>query len=208
MRRIGRLMASFSLALFVLLGVLEQAEAAGTVTYQGGAGKFLLGPGSGYSATDLFDGFKDVMPGDVRTGEIAVKNTGKTAVKLYLRGLGAEEGSQDLLEQMTLTVEDQAGKVLSSAGADEAGGLAQWVYLGTFAPGSSTVLTVTLKVPLTMDNGSAGQAGYLDWQFRAEEQTEDAPTTGDGGALVYGLLLPVAAGGALAVWKARRGKKS
>lgn len=208
MRKIGRLIASFSLALLVLLGVSDRAEAAGQVTYQGGAEKFLLGPGSSYSATDLFDWFKDVMPGDRRTGEITVKNTGKTSVKLYLRGLGAGEDSRRLLEQMTLTVQNQAGTVLSSAGADQAGGLAQWVELGTFAPGSSTALTVTLEVPLSMDNRSAGQAGYLDWQFRAEEQPqEDAPATGDRGAVLYGLLLPVAAGGALAAWKGSRRKR-
>ena len=200
---------SLALTLLMLLSCLCAAYAdTGSVTYDGNAQSFVFLPGSDYSPSDLFPDFKGVMPGDRLTQTLRLRNDSGHRVRLYLRSLGAESGSEEFLSQMTLTVQNQAGTVLSSAGADQAGGLAQWVELGTFAPGSSTALTVTLEVPLSMDNRSAGQAGYLDWQFRAEEQPqEDAPATGDRGAVLYGLLLPVAAGGALAAWKGSRRKR-
>ena len=79
---------SFSLLTAVILvlslGAAALAEGA-SVSYEGGAEQFVFLPGSDYTDTDLFDGFKGVMPGDTVTQKITVTNrlSGSDTVKLY-----------------------------------------------------------------------------------------------------------------------------
>ena len=54
--------------------------------------------GSGYTDTDLFNNFKDVMPGDERTETITIKNSvnGFDYVKLYIRAVPHDEQGNPL----------------------------------------------------------------------------------------------------------------
>ena len=61
----------------VLLGlafVMTSLAADSTLTYKGREDGFEYGPGSVYVHTDLFDNFKDVMPGDVKAETITITN--------------------------------------------------------------------------------------------------------------------------------------
>ena len=64
--------------LLILLAVACLAApvlaAASTITYEGADTGFDFQPGSDYTATDLFQNFKNVMPGDVLTEEITFRN--------------------------------------------------------------------------------------------------------------------------------------
>lgn len=172
--------------LFALLLVLSLALPAfaedGNVTYNTNSNRFIFQPGSDYSPTDLFPNFKGVMPGDTLTQSIAVRNEGdkKMDARIYLRALGAEEGSGDFLSQMTLTVKKNGKAVLFDAPADETAQLTDWVLLGTVHPGGSVTLDVTLTVPIEMGNDFQSRIGYLDWEFKVEEiPVSDIPKTGD-----------------------------
>jgi len=170
--------------LCLTLGVPALA-AGSSVTFLGHEEGFAFTPGSVYSVSDLFENFKDVMPGDSRSEEITVVNEAKNNVKikLYMRSLGAQEGTDEFLNQMNLTVTQRGDSILFDAPADQTAGLTEWTYLGTIYSGGEITLDVTLTVPAEMGNDFAHEIGYIDWQFMVEEfpvePDDPAPDTGD-----------------------------
>lgn len=171
------------MVLALCLSLAPAAMADSSVTYKGQAEKFVFAPGSDYSPTDLFENFKGVMPGDTLTQKIDVRNAAdeKVNVKIYMRALGAKEGSEEFLSQMTLNVKAMDGAELFDAPADQTAQLSDWVCLGTFKSGANTTLDVSLNVPITMGDDFQQAIGYLDWEFMVEEFPVDDtnPKTGD-----------------------------
>lgn len=214
MKRIIKRVFTLFAAVLVLASMAVTAFAAGTVTYDGDAKKFIFEPGSEYSPTDLFTDFKGVMPGDSITQKVYIKNdvSNNVKIRLYIRSLGAKEGSEDFLSKLNLRVSQNGDSNLFDAPADQSAQLTEWVYLGTFYSGAEIALNVTLDVPIELDNEFQEAAGYLDWQFKVEElpvEPDDPkpPYTGDTAQLTLYVTLAVICGAGLiylVIFKRRR----
>lgn len=166
---------------FVLAGLLAIIEAwqvfaaDSSVSYEGGAEKFIFLPGDG----NLFSDFTGVMPGDSLHQNIAVRCEAKGGVNLYLRAEGIEETKKGFLEQMTLTV-CRGETVFSEGTAGEPAGLTENILLGHFREKEEISLEVILNVPLEMDNRFQDAAGEITWVFTAEEMGSQEATNSSG----------------------------
>lgn len=172
-------------ALLLLLTLATSAMADAKVEYLNAWNLFEFTPGSSYEATDLFENFKGVLPGDVLTQKVVVKNPSALDVRIWLQQTPETyvwEGSKaDFLNQLTLTVKD-GEKVLFNAQANESAQLTERKLLGVFKKlsGSQIELDVTLTVPIEMNNDYMGQIGVVPWTFIVEEiPDDDSPHTGD-----------------------------
>ena len=209
MKKMIKTALSTILAVAILMSISAFAFAAdSSVTYEGGAEKFVFLPGSEYTDSDLFDSFKGVMPGDVLTEEIVVKNdSGKTDyVNIYMRAIAHDEDvnplsenvansgetvatMSDFLSQLSMTVKNGT-KVIFEGKASELDGLKENVLLGAFDKGESTTLTVELTVPAELGNEYAFRVGEVDWVFSVEElDYPEEPQTGDNNDMLLWIVI-------------------
>ena len=193
-------LVSVILAILILCCTLIPVSVAGgKVTYKGRADQFIFEPGSKYSPTDLFAEFKDVMPGDIITEKLTVRNEASNDVKvmIYVRSVGSNDDSADFLSQLSLTVKTSEKNKMAymfDPAKDGKPISTDWVYLGTLYSGGEVNIDVTLNVPIEMENTFADKIGYFDWEFKidefpVEEDDPDVPQTGDKNNYVFPVLL-------------------
>ena len=182
--------------LLLMMNLSISAFADGSVSYDGNAKKFIFAPGTSHSPTNLFDNFQNMMPGDVCTEQILIKNdkSNNVKIKVYIRSLGAQEDTDAFLSQLNLTVQQNEDSILFDSPADQTAQLKDWVYLGTVYSGGEIILDVTLEVPITMGNEFHNNTGYIDWEFKIEELSVEStdpqpPQTGDTFNLYVNMLI-------------------
>ncbi|MGI6510045.1 MAG: LPXTG cell wall anchor domain-containing protein [Erysipelotrichaceae bacterium] len=186
---------SIKKVLFILLTLLAitttSVLAAGQVIYDGDAQEFIFIPGTGSTGTDLFGGFKNMMPGDKRTQQVLIKNPADKMVdiEIFMKSTGSMVGSEDFLNQFKLKVTASSGTIeLFEGPADQSVQLTDWVYLGKINSGGEVVLDVECELPITAGNIANDGIGYLQWHFKIEAY--DVPHTGDNYnfTLLYGVM--------------------
>lgn len=99
MKKSMKKLLSLVMVIAALAALTVPALAAdAVVSRQGTNGLVIETTGSGYTDTDLFNNFKDVMPGDERTETITIKNSvnGFDYVKLYIRAVPHDEQGNPL----------------------------------------------------------------------------------------------------------------
>ena len=199
---------AFALLLMLSLLAVPARAADSTVTYTGSGDLFDFQPGSVYTETDLFDGFKQVMPGDVLTETVTVSNQCRSCdyVKIWMGALLHDEQDNpispkvleeleadgrkdalteleymhDFLAQLTLTVKNGEEVIYQGTpNSLEQGFEGENVYLGRFDYGDSLDLTVELAVDIGMGNAYADRIGEVDWVFVVEEHDTKSPDKPD-----------------------------
>ena len=178
------------------------------VIYEGDAQKFVFVPAS----TDLFGNFKGVMPGDVLSQKITVRNKASNGVKvkIYLQAQGVVEQTQDFLSQLKLKVVQQGSNVLFDAPADQTAGLTDPVCLGTFYSGAEVELEALLEVPITLYDTYQDAMGTIRWVFTVEEYPIEPtdpkpPVTGEQSAIGwYVAALALAAAGLIVLLRKKK----
>ena len=99
MKKMTNRLLSLGMAFIAAAALTVPALAADAVVRRDGtSGLVIETTGSGYTDTDLFHNFKDVMPGDERTETITIKNSvnGFDYVKLYIRAVPHDEQGNPL----------------------------------------------------------------------------------------------------------------
>lgn len=193
-----------ALFMFISFSVMTYAAKSG-VTFENGK-LIAFEPGSVYTDTDLFDNFKDVMPGDVRTEEITIQNNTKDCdyIKVYLRAIihdetgnpisekvldelqtdGRREAASELeymhdfLSQLSMKVRNGSTLIYEEF-SDKQDGLAENVYLGSIRKGKTLKLNVELDVPIEMGNEYSSRIGEVDWAFVIEGFDDPMPPPED-----------------------------
>lgn len=189
MKRTCKTIFSLVLTLLLTVSLATSAFASSSITFKGFSAGFDFQPGSEYTETDLFDGFKNVMPGDTVTDTITFTNeaTDCDYVNLYMRAKAHDEAGNPLSEKvaeketvatMTEFLSKLSMKVwngtelIYDASPDQLDGLKDNTLLGTFRTGDTTTLKVELTVPIELDNRFANRVGEVDWIFHVEAYNE------------------------------------
>jgi hypothetical protein len=172
------------------------ANAEGKVTYSADADKFIFEPGSDHSPTDLFSEYKGLMPGDVVKQDITVRNDNEDVkVNIFVRSLGAQEGSEDFLSKLHLTVaksEENEMAYMFDAAADQTAGMTDWVFLGTLYSGGEVNLVLNLDIPIELGDDYQDAIGKIDWEFKAEElpiEPDDPVKPGDNSHIIFYVIV-------------------
>lgn len=170
------------LILLLLVGMVPAgASSASNVLFKGGAENFVFMPGSVFTDSDMFANFKNVMPGDVITQRIIVKNNSGKKVRIYLRAEPVDEKHREFLSHLNLQVTSKNEHIFDAA-ASQTAQLTENVPLGLFKTAGSTELVLTLTVPYDLGNEYMLATGIVPWTFIAEEyvdEEDDTPHTGD-----------------------------
>jgi len=95
MRKLANIASALALSAALMMGATPAALAAPSVTYAD-HGVFVIADGSGYTETDLFGSMKDVMPGDVRTQTVEIRNDYGKAVDVTLVAVAHDEEGNPL----------------------------------------------------------------------------------------------------------------
>lgn len=182
---------SLILSLILTMSLAATAFAADpSIEFKGFTGGFELEPGSEYTETDLFDNFKNVMPGDVLTEEISFTNSAADCdfINLYMRAVVHDEDGNplspnvaasgetaaamsDFLAQLSMKVWNGT-ELIYDASPDELDGLKENKLLGVFRTGDRATLRVELTVPAALSNEFADRVGEVDWVFHVEAYQE------------------------------------
>ncbi len=109
MKKTLRTLTSLLLTMVLVLSLGISAMAAdSSITFKGLAEGFETATGSEYTDSDLFDNFKDVMPGDELTETITIKNEASDCdyIKVYMKTLVHDEEGNPLTYSETFENED------------------------------------------------------------------------------------------------------
>lgn len=180
-----RMSALLLLILMIGLSSPVLVEAT-TVTYVNQAERFVFVS----EDSDLFENFKDIMPGDIRKQEVLVKNDSNVLVNIYLKIKPINEDSVAFLEQLNLLIKDK-DKVLFSDKLTEQGSFSEYRLLTKLEPKTKMSLNLLLEAPKSLSQEFMLQEAEVEWLFKVEEVVieekpeDNLPKTGTTTSALY-----------------------
>ena len=144
-----------------------------SVIYAGHADNFVFIP----TTKDLFDNFKNVVPGDTRSQKITVRNTSNSTAEIFLRAEVVEPRFKAFLRGINLSVTAETTQSWYNASAADMGTTGMTVNrsLGLFSPGADLDFTVNLSIPITWGNEFQSGFGEVVWVFTVIEEDTFIP---------------------------------
>ena len=95
MKKLLKKLSAILMAAVMTIGAMPMTSLAAesVITYKGRNIGFSFTPGSEYTSSDLFENFKNVMPGDVRTEQVSIQNeaTGCDGIRVWMSMLLHDE---------------------------------------------------------------------------------------------------------------------
>ena len=123
--------------------------------------------------TDLFRNFKGLMPGDVVTQNVTIKNRSGDDIRVYLFGKPESEDVEGLLDVVKITVKDGSTTIVSDSARASWPSNSTYYSLGWLDPGETKTLVVTIELPITMGNVFMDAVGEVRWGFRVNQYDND-----------------------------------
>lgn len=112
---------------------------------------------------DFFSNFGDLMPGDIVSDTVNLRNSYHKPVSLYFRT--ETSAADELLHAVEIEIRNNE-KVIYAGSLD--GAITENVQLAFLQSGESAVLSYTLHVPASLDNRYALSKAETKWIFSAE----------------------------------------
>lgn len=212
MKKLFKHLSAILMAAVLTVGAMSMTSFAADsiITYKGRNTGFSFTPGSEYTSTDLFENFKNVMPGDVRAEQVTIKNdyTRCDGIRVWMSAILHDENGNpispnvleeldadtrkgtmssldymyDFLSQLTLIVKNGDKVVYAGHPHSLSSGFEKDnVYLGYLSKNNSMKLEVELSVDIEMGNEYANRIGEVDWVFLVEEYNVPDDDDGPGG---------------------------
>lgn len=156
--------ASMLLAGLIFMPVQSVFAATPTVKYDGKSASVTF---ENVSGTDLFGGFKGLMPGDEREQDILLKAkpAGREA-SFYLKA-ECDDETRELLKDVTMNLYIDHKPVL------ENGVIFNQIKLGTIGNKGELPLKAAIKIPLSLGNEVAGKELHIKWTITVQEDGKE-----------------------------------
>lgn len=147
------------------------------VTFDGNAEDFVFLDGS----KDLFDNFKNIMPGETRQQNITLKNDDHRELRFYLSAdvLNSLDTDTSGLSIYNISITNN-GEVFYDGTLDDlaalsAGRMSDDTLLATLQKGEETKVTMVLEVDGdSMDNTYQNREGLIQFNFSVEELDDES----------------------------------
>lgn len=166
MKKLFKTTLAITLVLFFGIINVSALGKDSNVTFMNEADEFIVDPIN----KDLFQNFKDVMPGSTYYQVIEIANDldNEVGVDMYLRMDPVTEENRELLKYLKLTIQLDGENIYEKM-LDENEGFEEFVFLASLDPGDMGTLELTLDVPIELEGEFADKMAYVDWVFMVED---------------------------------------
>ena len=142
------------------------------IEFRGGAEGFVR------VGKDFFSNWDELMPGDVESGKVKIRNSYSSDIKLYFKTENLK--GAELLKQLDLTIKATDGTIIYDGKMDKP--LTKGIMIGEYPVGTEGYLSYTLHIPAELTNQYAVTSSRVKWIFETKisDHKPDSPKKTEG----------------------------